>query len=636
MSTKNQWPFSATTLSDILDSETLSVLVAGCRERMGRDLIIICTLDGEPVQRIDAFRPKQYYQFFCKHLRDEDRVTGADEACSQCDLTMARAQGRKTDPQEPHCYDCHMGLQDYACGIVVHGKLVGALIAGQFRPSDAQSFDGIRLNIDKLKMGQYPTMQVRDNSVVAQLRSDANKLEIAPANFREKIRREAEYITAIASAAYEHKKATWEQAFLDNLRDSATNTTETLAEIRTVTTNLLTLVQGFCQCRYAVFFANTRENETVLTPIAQVGETHTTDGQLPHFNWRKGGLPLAQSDLKNWNIASDREAAMRGIRGGKAENFNEVACILPASLGELYRGVLICGPFSEPVDLENQRRFLTEITRVISRHILTELQKLSLQQQQRQWKSTAQLITHQVRTTMMAILTQVGTAQMIVEQGGSVSHAKLIEDSLKSAQAAGLKLGKATAETLNSHVLHLERDDFEFETYPLSVLVANCAAGYTEVAGSKGRKMIVDSSVEMLPTASVDISRLTIALSNIIDNAIKYSFPNTTIYVRRGTPEGYAGNPNSAYIEIEDLGHEIPEEEKRRVFEQGRRGLVGATASMIGGSGLGLWEAQAVVQAHGGTVSFSSLPTSRHYYHNNRGHVVSFMIEIPVRQEERA
>jgi signal transduction histidine kinase len=58
---------------------------------------------------------------------------------------------------------------------------------------------------------------------------------------------------------------------------------------------------------------------------------------------------------------------------------------------------------------------------------------------------------------------------------------------------------------------------------------------------------------------------------------------------------------------VEDDGHGIPEEHRRRVFERFVR-LDEARARDAGGSGLGLAIVQEIVAAHGGTVTVSSSP----------------------------
>jgi len=301
-------------------------------------------------------------------------------------------------------------------------------------------------------------------------------------------------------------------------------------------------------------------------------------------------------------------------------------------LGRIYRGALVFGPFAEPVNVGREQPFLSEISRIIGSLVLTELQILNLQQQQKQWESTAKLLTHQVRTALTPITTQVGTAKLLLQRQPSEQSNKLISSSLKGAHELCLRLGKTVAETVEAHVLLLEPEDMKFESYPLSVLVSNCADAFTLEAERRQRHLVIEESIEQLPQATIDIARLTIALSNLIDNAVKYSFPNTKIVIRAVQQEAGELDLAHATLEIQDDGDEIAAEQRERIFEQGARGLTGAKLRRIPGTGLGLWEARAVIEAHSGAISVRSEPTGN-FFRQMRVHRVIFRIKIPLRQE---
>ena len=84
-------------------------------------------------------------------------------------------------------------------------------------------------------------------------------------------------------------------------------------------------------------------------------------------------------------------------------------------------------------------------------------------------------------------------------------------------------------------------------------------------------------------------------ISNIMDNAVKYTPPGTPVTV---TAER-AGN--MAEIRIADTGSGIPEEDKEKIFEKfysGGRTIADNRRSI----GLGLYLCRAIIEAHGGEI----------------------------------
>jgi signal transduction histidine kinase len=84
-------------------------------------------------------------------------------------------------------------------------------------------------------------------------------------------------------------------------------------------------------------------------------------------------------------------------------------------------------------------------------------------------------------------------------------------------------------------------------------------------------------------------------------------------------------------IEVDDIGGEIRLEDRERIFEQGQRGLIGAKMGRIPGTGLGLWEARAVIDAHGGEIGVNCEPTTIMRSQGLAYHVI-FSVKVPLRQ----
>jgi len=90
-----------------------------------------------------------------------------------------------------------------------------------------------------------------------------------------------------------------------------------------------------------------------------------------------------------------------------------------------------------------------------------------------------------------------------------------------------------------------------------------------------------------------DMIRIKVLIDNLIDNAIKYSPPRSTVTTRIRESEG------SVILTVEDNGLGIPHEERDRVFQRFYRIL----GTNVAGSGLGLSIVRQIATLHGAHVS---------------------------------
>jgi signal transduction histidine kinase len=111
------------------------------------------------------------------------------------------------------------------------------------------------------------------------------------------------------------------------------------------------------------------------------------------------------------------------------------------------------------------------------------------------------------------------------------------------------------------------------------------------------RQIRVDS--DGIHTVTGDSVRLLEVVTNLMDNAARYSDPASPIDVSLRSEEG------SVVISITDQGPGMTEEEQEKLFRPFTRG------SRKGeGSGLGLAITRSIVQAHGGAIEVTSSPGS--------------------------
>ena len=122
---------------------------------------------------------------------------------------------------------------------------------------------------------------------------------------------------------------------------------------------------------------------------------------------------------------------------------------------------------------------------------------------------------------------------------------------------------------------------------------------------------------EPLPGISGDGEALVHAVTNLLDNAVKYSGQSRSIVVRSFVQGQHL------VISVTDFGIGIRKDQADRVFERFYRGGDELTRS-VKGSGLGLTLVKEIVQAHRGVVRVESEP----------GRGSTFSILLPLRQRE--
>jgi signal transduction histidine kinase len=98
-----------------------------------------------------------------------------------------------------------------------------------------------------------------------------------------------------------------------------------------------------------------------------------------------------------------------------------------------------------------------------------------------------------------------------------------------------------------------------------------------------------------LPLAWADQSRISWVLSNLVDNALRYTPAGGSITLSA------QAKGNRLYVSVADTGVGIPPSEHESIFRKFVQ-LPAPEGTSAGGAGLGLSIAREVVEAHGGRV----------------------------------
>jgi two-component system phosphate regulon sensor histidine kinase PhoR len=161
----------------------------------------------------------------------------------------------------------------------------------------------------------------------------------------------------------------------------------------------------------------------------------------------------------------------------------------------------------------------------------------------------------------------------------------------------------------NSKQLDLKREDIDIR----------------QMIGSLITKFSVEKDKEIQFTEKYDLKHVVVhadalylsnAISNLIDNAIKYSGESVQIGI-----ECTVGD-KLIHIRVKDNGFGISQKDQQKIFERFERGAE-IKRNYVSGFGLGLNYVKEVIEAHGGVVALSS----------REGYGSEFTITIPVHVE---
>jgi len=203
--------------------------------------------------------------------------------------------------------------------------------------------------------------------------------------------------------------------------------------------------------------------------------------------------------------------------------------------------------------------------------------------------------SHQLRTPVTEV--DWGLQALAGDESLNENAKALVANSLASSR----KLLKIVEDLLSISKIEEGRFGYNFEPVePLGFFEKILEEEMPRVNRS-GIRLYFDKPKEPLPNVLLDQAKISMVVSNLIDNAIRYNVPNGEITVSlKKSAEG-------PFIEVavKDTGIGIPPEEMGKVFGKFFRSS-NAVKFQTDGSGLGLYIAKNIVQAHGGNIRAES------------------------------
>jgi PAS domain S-box-containing protein len=203
------------------------------------------------------------------------------------------------------------------------------------------------------------------------------------------------------------------------------------------------------------------------------------------------------------------------------------------------------------------------------------------------------LVAHDLRTPLQSVLLQVEA--LIRRSEGEAAHVPMT--TLQAIRRNGLQLDRLVRDLLDASRIDAHGITLDLTTVRLPDLASSIVSQIEGFLGSHSISIEVSGTP---PSVAADPRRIEQVVTNLLENALKYSAEGSPIRILIASTDG------GAMIAVQDEGSGISPEELPRLFD--RYFQTQRARDRRRGLGLGLFIAKGLVEAHGGNISVESIP----------------------------
>jgi signal transduction histidine kinase len=204
------------------------------------------------------------------------------------------------------------------------------------------------------------------------------------------------------------------------------------------------------------------------------------------------------------------------------------------------------------------------------------------------------LVSHELRAPMASV---VGSAQTLRQRWRELNPDQR-ESFLALIGSETERLAALVGDVLDTSRIEAGTFTYRFGDVDLGALVRDSVAS---LSLAQDEVSVVADVRGELPFVRGDRDRLQQVLTNLLDNAVKFSPAGEEVRVSAYHED------SQVRIEVSDRGPGVPPEQQRVIFEKFGRGQTAGSPGKPG-TGLGLFIARSIAVAHGGAVEVSSAP----------------------------
>jgi signal transduction histidine kinase len=301
------------------------------------------------------------------------------------------------------------------------------------------------------------------------------------------------------------------------------------------------------------------------------------------------GKMVVRRDLEQRDAPADEQLLALGLRS---------ELVTPLLLGARTIGMLSLSRDRPDAFSEDE----VELVSLLGRLVATAVQNIrAYEAERRRVEELARLsqlradfvslVSHELRSPMAAVI---GAARTLQDRWRMLTAAQR-ESFLALIGDETTRLAELVGDVLDTSRIEAGTFSYRFDEVDLGHVVDEAV----DAAVLAQQEVPVIASVRgALPAIRGDRARLRQVLGNLIENAVKYSPEGGEVHVSAASANG------AVRIAVRDAGPGIPRDQQTRIFEKfGRVDVPGASKP---GTGLGLFIARSIAEAHGGSLDVSS------------------------------
>ena len=340
--------------------------------------------------------------------------------------------------------------------------------------------------------------------------------------------------------------------------------------------------------------ARSLPGEVLAAAVSRIAEV--LDARVAVLAPTHADLVVLAGDASLVSTRTEQEAARRAFDTGEGAGLEHVGgpgvLHLPLAAGVERHGVVSVAP---TIGAWNPERFM--LLRVLVSQTALALERCRLAEEAHVARAQAETersrsallssVSHDLRTPLAAITGAATSLRDGSDRIDETTRRELADMIADEAQRLNRLIGNILDMTrLESGMLRVRR-----EWHSVEELVG---AALARLEATLGARPVQVSLPRDLPLVSLDDVLFEQVLSNLIENAHKYSPERLAIDVTA------AVDGTHLRLEVADRGPGLPAGEESRVFEKFYRG---PNTSGLPGAGLGLAICRGIVETHGGTLS---------------------------------